>query len=183
MDELLPNIVDGHLLWLDGSISVSPDEAIDYIFKLSGKSLKKLHVTEMTPEIAEYNTVSDQKLTVKTECDEIFPPVWNLPAQYETLDLDEYLLGLIDKVEHDDLYEKRVERLSTEIWMFKQLQLDEVLRMLIYVIDTLQEKNIVWGVGRGSSCSSYLLYLLGLHEVDSVKYEIEISDFISVGAL
>jgi DNA polymerase III alpha subunit len=49
---------------------------------------------------------------------------------------------------------------------------------LIYVIDVMTEKNVVWGVGRGSSCSSYLLYLLGLHEVDPVKYEIEISDFL-----
>jgi DNA polymerase III alpha subunit len=41
-------------------------------------------------------------------------------------------------------------------------------------------KNIVWGVGRGSSCSSYLLYLLGLHEVDVVKYDVDISDFIRI---
>lgn len=181
MNDLSPAIVDGHLLWLDGHISADPGEAIDYIFKLSGRkeSLKKLHVTYMTPEIEEYNSVSDQKLTVKTECEQIFPPSWNLPAQYKyKLNLDEYLIGLVERIEKDELYEKRVERLSTEIWMFKQLQLDEVLRMLIYVIDTMREKNVVWGVGRGSSCSSYLLYLLGLHEVDPVFYDIEITDFI-----
>jgi len=49
---------------------------------------------------------------------------------------------------------------------------------LIYVVDVLNEKNVVWGVGRGSSCSSYLFYLLGLHEVDSVRYDVEITDFL-----
>jgi len=49
---------------------------------------------------------------------------------------------------------------------------------LIYVLDVMREKKVIWGVGRGSSCSSYLLYLLGLHEVDPVKYDVEFTDFI-----
>ena len=84
----------------------------------------------------------------------------------------------VDRIERDDLYEERVERLSSEIWLFKSEKLDEVLRVLIYVVDTMREKNVIWGVGRGSSCSSYLLYLLGLHEVDPVRYQIEVTDFI-----
>ena len=47
-----------------------------------------------------------------------------------------------------------------------------------YIIDTLRENNIVWGVGRGSSVSSYMLYLIGVHKVDSIKYNLNINEFI-----
>jgi hypothetical protein len=63
----LPVVVGNHLLWPDGCISVDPDEVTDFIFKLSNKNLDKLFVTEITPEIQEYNSVSDHRLTVKTE--------------------------------------------------------------------------------------------------------------------
>lgn len=114
----------------------------------------------------------------KTALSAKFPPDWNLPEKYKYLDIDEYLVKLVDKVEADELYEERIKRLGHEIWLFKELKLTEILRALIYVIDVFEQKNVVWGVGRGSSCSSYLLYLMGLHEVDSVLYGIDITDFI-----
>jgi len=180
MSDLSPIIIEGHSLWPDGSISVDPDNVIDFIYKLSSQpdGLKKLYVTSLTPEIITYNAVSDHKLKIKTSCDAKFPPAWNIPEKYISLDLDDYLLKLVDKIEHDKLYNKRVERLSTEIFLFKQLKLENVLRTLLYVIDVMTEKNVVWGVGRGSSCSSYLLYLMGLHEIDAVLYEIDIEDFL-----
>ena len=180
MTDLLPIIIDDHLLWPDGTISVDPDKVVDYIFKLSSQAdgLKRLYVTSLTPEIVAYNAVSDYKLKVKTDCTYNFPPTWNIPKHYNDLNLDDYLLKLVNKIEHDSLYDKRVERLSTEIFLFKELKLEEVLRTLIFVIDVMTEKNVVWGVGRGSSCSSYLLYLMGLHEIDVVKYEIDITDFL-----
>lgn len=180
MAELSPIIIDGHLLWPDGCISVDPDQVIDYIYKLSAKSnLSKLHVVSISPDIQAYNAVSEQKLTVKTSCQ---PPSlsWNLPEKYLMMDLDAFLLSLSDKIAHDDLYDKRLQRFSVEIYVYKQLKLDDVLRMLIYVVEVMTEKNVVWGVGRGSSCSSYLLYLMGLHEVDCVLYDIDLSDFLTV---
>lgn len=178
-DKLKPLKLNDHLLWPDGTIQVSPEKVVDFTIKLAprGKA-QKLSVTQVTPEIEQYNRLSEHKLTIKTEVDDVFPPEWVLPERYKYLDLDEYLFGLAEKIEKDSLYEKRVERLSHEIWLFKEEKLDDVLRVLIYIVDTMKEKNVVWGVGRGSSCSSYLLYLLGLHEVDPVKYDIEVTDFI-----
>lgn len=169
-----------HLLWPDGTIQVTPEKLIDFTFKLASIGAEdKLAVTELTPEIKQFNSFGERQLSVKSSVDPtIFPPEWTLPEKYKYLLLDDYLYGLVDRIEKDDLYEKRVERLSSEIWLFKEQKLEDVLRVLIYVIDTMIEKNIVWGVGRGSSCSSYLLFLLGLHEVDTVLYDIEVSDFI-----
>ena len=178
-ESLKPLKLADHLLWPDGTIQVSPEKVVDFTIKLAprGKA-HKLSVTEVNSNIAQFNQLSDHKLVVKTSCDDVFPSEWVLTERYKYLDLDEYLFGLAAKIEKDSLYEKRVERLSHEIWLFKEEKLDDVLRVLIYVVDTMKEKNVVWGVGRGSSCSSYLLYLLGLHEVDPVKYDIEVTDFI-----
>lgn len=178
--EISPIIVEDHLLWPDGSISVDPSCVIDFIFKLSANnvSIEKLFVTELSPEITEYNKVVESPISIKTHCSIDLPSPWMIPDHYKNLDLDNYLNTLFIKIEHDSLYELRKIRLSSEISLFKKFKLEEVLRTLIYVIDTLKLNNIVWGVGRGSSCSSYLLFLLDLHEIDSVKYDIPISDFL-----
>lgn len=177
---LKPLELTDHLLWPDGTVQVTPDKVIDFTYKLAARGkVDRLSVTEVTPEIKQYNVLSEHPLSVKNSVDpRIFPPDWVLPERYKYLNLDEYLFGLVDRIERDDLYEERVERLSSEIWLFKEAQLDDVLRVLVYVIDVMTEKKVVWGVGRGSSCSSYLLYLLGLHEVDPVRYGIEVTDFI-----
>jgi DNA polymerase III alpha subunit len=46
-----------------------------------------------------------------------------------------------------------------------------------YIVDTLRANNIVWGVGRGSSVASYVLHLIGVHKIDSIKYSIPIEEF------
>jgi DNA polymerase III alpha subunit len=46
------------------------------------------------------------------------------------------------------------------------------------MVDTFREEKIVWGVGRGSSVASYVLYLLGVHKVDSLKYNLNVDEFL-----
>ena len=175
---LSPLELEDRLLWADGVSTVTPENLPAALLKLAGT--KKLAVTEISDEIKAYNLFSSEPVSVKSEVDlNKFPPNWVLPDFYKyDLDLDVFLIGLADRIEKDSLYEQRVERLSYEIWLFKELKLDDVLRALIFIVEKMIEKKAVWGVGRGSSCSSYLLFLLGLHEVDPVKYEIDISDFI-----
>ncbi len=62
--------------------------------------------------------------------------------------------------------------------MFEERGLMPVLQLLIYIIDTMRKYNKLWGVGRGSSVSSYVLYLLGVHKVDSYKYNLDIKEFL-----
>jgi DNA polymerase III alpha subunit len=49
---------------------------------------------------------------------------------------------------------------------------------LKYLVDTLRENKILWGVGRGSSVASYVLYLIGVHKIDSLKYNLDIAEFL-----
>jgi DNA polymerase III alpha subunit len=52
-----------------------------------------------------------------------------------------------------------------------------VLKTMKYIVDTLRKNNVVWGVGRGSSIASYALFLIGIHKIDSIKYDIPITEF------
>jgi DNA polymerase III alpha subunit len=54
----------------------------------------------------------------------------------------------------------------------------DLLRWLKYFVDTCEANNIVRGVGRGSSVASYVLYVLGVHQVDSVKYNLDWQEFL-----
>jgi len=54
----------------------------------------------------------------------------------------------------------------------------DLLKWLKYLVDTMRQNNIVWGVGRGSSVSSYVLYMLGVHKIDSLKYNLDFKEFM-----
>lgn len=76
--------------------------------------------------------------------------------------------------------EAREERLASELSLFyRDKELWNVLKCMVYVVNKLTVSKQVWGVGRGSSVSSYLLYVIGAHDVDSFKYDLDISDFIT----
>jgi len=166
------------LLWADGVSTVKPERLVELLYRVP---VAKLATSEITPDVEAFNRISDVKIQVKTCIDlTLFPPQWILPEKYKYFSLDKRLVELTDLIEHDDLYEERIDRLSQEIFLFNELGLGEVLRALIYVVDRMKEVGAVWGVGRGSSCSSYLLYLLDLHCVDPVRYDIQITDFIKI---
>jgi DNA polymerase III alpha subunit len=69
-------------------------------------------------------------------------------------------------------------RVDEELELFIQHGMFDLLFYLKYLVDTMRENNIVWGVGRGSSVASYVLYLLGVHKIDSIKYELDIKEFL-----
>ena len=48
-------------------------------------------------------------------------------------------------------------------------------------MDTVNKNNLMIGVGRGSSCSCYILFLLDVHQVDSIKYNLDIKEFFKWG--
>lgn len=164
------------ILWVDGVSEVPAESVLSFLER--GLPASYIAVSEVTPDLVEFNKVSNSPLIQKTDVKAAFPPAWALPDSYVKLDIKEYLIGLAERIVHDELYEQRVERLVEEIDLFLELGYEDLLKALVYVVAELSKRRIVWGVGRGSSCSSYLLYLLGLHEVDPVKYEIPLSDFL-----
>jgi DNA polymerase III alpha subunit len=95
---------------------------------------------------------------------------WNMPDKYKTLDIEEWLL--------DSCPEQNYQRLMEELEAYKARNMLDLLRWLKYFVDTCSKEGVVWGIGRGSSVASYILFLIGVHNVDSIKYNLDWQEFL-----
>lgn len=96
---------------------------------------------------------------------------WFMPKFYKTLDIEKHLFSLCKT-------EIEISRVKEELELYREKNLISLLQYMYYLVNTLKENNIIWGVGRGSSTASYVLFLLGVHRVNSLEYEIPLSEFL-----
>jgi DNA polymerase III alpha subunit len=96
---------------------------------------------------------------------------WFVPEPWASLDVLEWLAQKCET-------EEQLQRVALEWELFMERDMEQVLRFLIYLVDHLRERGVLWGVGRGSSVSSYCLYLIGVHRVDSLKYNLDPREFL-----
>jgi DNA polymerase III alpha subunit len=122
---------------------------------------------EQVPELIEYSFTD---MTVE-EFDVMKQNSWHIPEEYKNLDIAEYILSLCDS-------DARLQRCGEELLMFQERNLFDLLRYLKYLVDTLKSNHMIWGVGRGSSVASYVLYLLGVHRIDSMFYDLDVREFL-----
>lgn len=94
---------------------------------------------------------------------------WFIPHEYAEMDIEAFLI--------DQCPKENYERLVQELDLFHKNEMIPVLKAMKYIVDTLRANNVIWGVGRGSSVASYVLYLIGVHKIDSIKYNIPIEEF------
>jgi DNA polymerase III alpha subunit len=142
----------GQLEYLD-QIFIEPTEDINKLFNNLGVDQKQLDPYE------------DQKFF-----DEANQTSWFIPEDYYP-NLVEMLYGMCTTKE-------QTERVSEELEAFIKHGMLDLLFCLKYIVDTLRANNVVWGVGRGSSVASYVLYLLGVHKIDSIKYNLDWQEFL-----
>ena len=122
---------------------------------------------EQVPELIEYAFTD---MTVE-EFDVMKQNSWHMPDEYKHMDIAEYILNLCDS-------DVKLQRCGQELLLFQERNLFDLLRYLKYLVDTLRSTNMIWGVGRGSSVASYVLYLLGVHRIDSMFYDLDPSEFL-----
>jgi hypothetical protein len=96
---------------------------------------------------------------------------WHMPARYKDMDIAAHVLALCKS-------EAELQRCGAELMLYQERDLFDLLRYLTYLVDTMQENHIIWGVGRGSSVASYVLYKLGVHRIDSLYYNLDIGEFL-----
>ena len=122
---------------------------------------------EQVPELVEYAFTD---MTVE-EFDIMKQNSWHMPEEYKNLDIAEYILSLCDT-------DVQLQRCGQELLLFQERNLFDLLRYLKYLVDIMRSHNMIWGVGRGSSVASYVLYLLGVHRIDSMFYDLEPTEFL-----
>jgi DNA polymerase III alpha subunit len=74
--------------------------------------------------------------------------------------------------------EAELQRAGEELIKFQEREMFILLKYLKYLVDTMRSNNIVWGVGRGSSVASFVLFLLEVHRINSLYYDLSIDEFL-----
>lgn len=96
---------------------------------------------------------------------------WYFPDTYKEFDIAQYVLNQCKT-------DAELQRAGQELLMFQERNMFVLLQYLKYLVDTMRENNIVWGVGRGSSVASFVLYLIGVHRINSLYYDLSIDEFL-----
>jgi DNA polymerase III alpha subunit len=96
---------------------------------------------------------------------------WYMPKEYKCMNVHDYLIEKCNTQEEKD-------RVYDEVMEYDRRGMINLLRYMIYLVDFMRENNIVWGVGRGSSVASYVLYLIGVHRIDSIQYDLDWREFL-----
>jgi DNA polymerase III alpha subunit len=97
---------------------------------------------------------------------------WPMPHEYANIDIAEYI------AQRHNLNSIEQARVNLELTEFSKRGLTDLLRFLIYLVTELRRNNIIYGVGRGSSIASFVLYLLGVHRINSLKYNLDLKEFL-----
>lgn len=150
---------------------------------LQGKNISHLNVifdeeidlfreyqSSLLQETITFLDAPEEKLTFD-EFHEKCADEWIFPVVYQQIDVKAFLT---DKCKT----QQEIDRVNEEYILYEERNLIMLLRLFIYLIDYMRKNKFVWGVGRGSSVSSYILYLIGTHFVDSIRYNLDIRDFL-----
>jgi hypothetical protein len=96
---------------------------------------------------------------------------WHMPVEYQQLDIAEYVLTLCTT-------DAELQRCGAELLLYQERNLFNLLRYLKYLVDVMTANRVIWGVGRGSSVASFVLYKMGVHRIDSMYYNLDINEFL-----
>ncbi len=129
------------------------------------KSRSELHAE--VPYLSGYVELADSVSMFDTR----YQRKWHMPEEYKQLDIAAYVLGLCNA-------DYELQRVGEELLLFQERDAFDLLRYMKYLVDTLRKHSIVWGVGRGSSVASYVLFLLGVHKINSIYYNLDIDEFL-----
>ena len=121
------------------------------------------------PQFVQYSNLVEQLST--SEFDHRNQATWFMPVQYQQLDIAEHVLSLCSS-------DAELQRCGHELMLYQERGLFDLLRYLKYLVDVMTHNCLIWGVGRGSSVASYVLYKLGVHRIDSMYYDLDPNEFL-----
>ena len=175
--------LNDRILRFDGVSIIHTDQVEKFLLK--GLKPSQIRVTELTPEIVHFNenVTAAERLSDKLEEPISFSFTWKIPPEYLSLDVEQHVLAVFGErlpglAYSDSQTEVAIARVAQELEEYNKRGLTNLLRVIIYVLDTFKKTEQVFGVGRGSSCASFILFLLGLHAVDPIKYEVPLEEFM-----
>lgn len=119
------------------------------------------------PKFVQYK---EQDISVG-EFDRANQSIWFMPDEYKNMDIAKWVLDQCKD-------EAELQRAGQELLLYQERDMFPLLQYLKYLVDTMRQNNIVWGVGRGSSVASFVLFLIGIHKINSLYYDLPIEEFL-----
>lgn len=172
--------LNDRVLWFDGVNEVLADLVPRLL--LMETPVNRIVVREPNEDVNLFNLINDEQIeNSKTDIAQL-DMSWNIPPQYRDMDLSAHMAKTLEQFSLDknldnSEYLTYSSRLNDELRIIRQHDVESLFKTLVYVVDTFRRDGIVWGVGRGSSCASLVLFLIGLHKVDPIKFGIPLSEF------
>jgi DNA polymerase III alpha subunit len=154
--DLFDALYKGHQFSVNDTMLVERTDAIKELETQLG--FKFLEPYETHFEITDYDSACQSN--------------WNMPDEYKQLDIEAWLF------EQTPPWDPQHTRVTEELEAYKARNMLDLLRWLKYFVDTCKKEGVVWGVGRGSSVASYILYIIGVHSIDSIKYNLDWQEFL-----
>jgi len=164
-----------------GNCTLDLNDVVDHL--MSGGGISDVGARMFDFPTRDYNNLASNKdcdhwqiravakFASAQDLDDFCQAQWMLPQEYLDLDIETHVYSLCNS-------EEEVYRVELELAEFKARDLLIVLKALKYLVDLMQKEQILWGVGRGSSVASYCLYLLGVHNVNSIQYNLDFKEFL-----
>ena len=129
-----------------------------------------LDLCQSSADLSKYiDTIVSEHLDYPIPTDSINSNNWFIPRAYQEMNIETFLLENSPESNHP--------RIIQELDLYKKHNMILMLKTMKYIVDTLRTNNVIWGVGRGSSVASYVLHIIGVHKIDSVKYNLPIEEF------
>lgn len=161
-----------------GQIILEEDDLIDILMTDPEREIKHALVKDLDLSKVEelidniHKFVEYKPIDVDvTTFDSVMQSQWHMPEEYQNLDVAQWILDQC-KEDHE------LQRVGEELLLYQERDLFDLLKYLKYLVDTMRDNNVVWGVGRGSSVASYVLYLIGVHRINSMYYNLDVSEFL-----
>ena len=167
-----------------GQLIISSNELVDELYRKPDLFIENFYVTDPEsynhsiaklhvdfPLLKRYNQEANYTNMTVEEFDQSNQLNWHMPEEYKTLDIAQHILDLCTS-------EPELQRVGEELLLYQERDLFNLLRYLKYFVDTMRKNHVVWGLGRGSSTASYVLYLLGVHKINSLYYDLPIEEFL-----
>ena len=157
------NSLDIFKVLYQGKLTNLKEITVDY-----SEDIKQLEdVTEFT-----FQKFNEQLNQISIEdFDSALQSDWFMPDEYKEFNIRDYCLERCSSKE-------QIDRVNAEMSAYEERGMIPLLQWTKHFVDTCLENNIVWGVGRGSSVASFVLYLLGVHQIDSIKYNLDWQEFL-----
>lgn len=167
-----------------GQLLITSDELVDEIYRNPDLKIENFQLLDPEtyniavndlhldyPQIRRYLPLDYREEVTQELFDHVQQETWFMPDEYKTMDI---AVWIMDQCKTN----AELQRVGEELLLYQERNLFPLLCYLKYFVDTMRKNNVVWGLGRGSSVASYVLYLIGVHKINSLYYDLPIEEFL-----